>query len=201
MTKNEKILNDLRLSQKRFLHTLGVVKSAKQLAERHFPQLSLENIETAALLHDFTKEYSFDEQKMLCEKYNITVATEDKYIPKLYHAKTAAAIAKHEYFVDDETASAIYYHTTGKANMSDAETVLYFADYIEENRTDKACIKVREYYLKCLKEEVNPLIALKKSILFSFDMSIKHLLEKNEKICYEAIAARNNIINYLNTEG
>jgi len=199
MTINEKILNDLNLSEKRLLHTRGVAACAKQLAQRHFPSLSSAKMETAGLLHDFTKEYSLDEQKALCQKYNIVMLPVEAKSPKLYHAKTAAAIAKYEYNVDDEIASAIYYHTTGKANMTDAEAVLYFADYIEEYRTDKGCIDVRNYYLKLLKKESNNQIALKKGILYSIDITIAHLIKKGEIIGYDTISARNFLVVELNS--
>ncbi|HAN22049.1 MAG: hypothetical protein A2Y15_01360 [Clostridiales bacterium GWF2_36_10] len=197
MTTNEKILNDLRLSKKRYLHTMGVVACTKELAKRHFPLLSTEKLETAALLHDFTKELSVEEQKALCQKYNIAITAEDEKIPKLFHGKTAAAIAIHEYSADEETASAIYYHTTGRANMTDMETVLFFADYIEDYRTDKACIDVRKYYEKCLKQEDKHLIALKKGVLYSFDTTIKHILDKKELISYTTIEARNSLLEDL----
>jgi len=198
MTKAEIILKDLKLSKKRLLHTLGVVESAKTLAKRHFPNLSLEKTEVAALLHDFTKEYSQEEQKELCKKYNIYIPSEEADIQKLYHAKTSAAVAKFIYGVDEETESAIYYHTTGRANMTDAEMILYFADYIEPNRTEKSCVEVREYYNKCLVSEHNHLKALKKSVLFSLDQTIKYLLKDNEKICVATIEARNSLLDYIN---
>jgi len=197
MTANEKIIKDLRLSKERFLHTMGVADCAKKLARRHFPSLSAEKTETAALLHDFTKEYSLNEQIALCRKYNIALTDEEKKTPKLYHAKTAAAIAKHQYGVDEETASAIYYHTTGRANMTVAEVCLYFADYIEEYRTEESCVKVREYYESLLFKEQSHLTALYKAVVYSFNMTILHLLEISESINTETVNARNWYINIL----
>ena len=197
MTLNERILKDLRLSEKRLQHTKGVAACAKLLAARHFPSLSPEKMETAGLLHDFTKEYTLEEQRALCIKYGIEIPSSEADIHKLYHAKTAAAIAKYEYDTDEEISSAIYWHTTGRSGMSDAETVLYFADYIEEYRTDKGCIRVRNNYIRHLKKESDPLIALKKGVLYSFEVTIKHLLHKNEKICLATIEARNYMIERL----
>jgi predicted HD superfamily hydrolase involved in NAD metabolism len=198
MSLKERIIGDLKLSEERFQHTMGVAKCAKELVQRHFPALSADKMEIAALLHDFTKEYTLEEQKELCKKYNIYISPDEADVPKLYHAKTAAAIAKYVYGVDKETESAIYYHTTGRAGMTDAEAVIYFADYIEENRTDNACVEVREYYLKRLKKEEDPLVALKKAILYSLDMTIKHLINIEQNICTATIEARNDIIKYLN---
>ncbi len=197
MSLKEQIISDLKLSEERYIHTLGVAKCAKALAQRHYPNLSADKMEIAALLHDFTKEYTLEQQKELCKQYNIYIPPEEAGSLKLYHAKTAAAIAKYVYGVDKETESAIYYHTTGRAGMTDAEAVLYFADYIEENRTEKACVMVREYYLKQLATEKDHIVALKKAILYSLDMTIKHLLKIEQSICIATIEARNDIINYL----
>ena len=197
MSLKVQIISDLKLSEERFQHTLRVVKCARELTQRHFPDLSVDNMEVAALLHDFTKEYTLAEQIELCRKYNIYISPEEADVPKLYHAKTAAAIAKYVYGVDKETESAIYYHTTGRAGMTDAEAVIYFADYIEENRTDKACVEVRDYYLQQLAKEKDPLIALKKGILYSLDVTLKHLIKKELFICITTIEARNDILKYL----
>lgn len=197
MNLKEQILSDLKLSDKRLQHTLGVAKCARELAQRHYPNLSPDKMEIAALLHDYTKEYTLDEQKELCEKYHIYIAPDEALSPKLYHAKTAAAIAKYVYGVDKEIESAIYYHTTGRAGMTDAEAVLYFADYIEENRTDKACVAVRNYYRKQLATEKDHIVALKKGILYSLDTTIQYLIAEEQYICIATIEARNDLIKYL----
>ena len=53
---------------------------------------------------------------------------------KLLHAKTGAALARDVFGADDEIYNAILWHTTGKANMTLLEKVIYLADYIEPNR-------------------------------------------------------------------
>ena len=53
---------------------------------------------------------------------------------KLLHAKTGAALARDVFGTDDEIYNAILWHTTGKANMTLLEKVIYLADYIEPNR-------------------------------------------------------------------
>jgi nicotinate-nucleotide adenylyltransferase len=53
--------------------------------------------------------------------------------PKLLHAITGVFVAQKLCDVQDaEILSAIRYHTTGKANMSPVEKVIYLADFIEE---------------------------------------------------------------------
>ena len=53
---------------------------------------------------------------------------------KLLHAKTGAAIARDVFAVDDAVYRAIYWHTTGHANMTKLEKIIYLADYIEPSR-------------------------------------------------------------------
>ncbi len=175
MTLNQRIQRDLKLSKKRFLHTLGVAEAVVLLIDRHFPGLDKEEMIAAALLHDFTKEYTLARQKELCETYSITIPPESQGLQKLYHAKTAAAIAREVYGLPDYIQSAIYYHTTGRPNMTDPEKCLYFADYIEPNRTDPYCVAVREYYEHLYANHPDKTYALNKAIAFSFEQTIDYL--------------------------
>ena len=51
-----------RLSEKRYMHTLGVEKAAIRLSERLMPECDAEEMRAAALLHDITKEMDLAEQ-------------------------------------------------------------------------------------------------------------------------------------------
>ena len=53
---------------------------------------------------------------------------------KLLHSKTGACIAKYIFGEPDEVYEAIFWHTTGRANMTLLDKILYMADYIEPNR-------------------------------------------------------------------
>jgi nicotinate-nucleotide adenylyltransferase len=52
----------------------------------------------------------------------------------LLHSKTGAEIAKVEFGMSDAVYDAIKWHTTGKADMTLLEKIVYMADYIEPNR-------------------------------------------------------------------
>ena len=92
MTDANSIISAMTLSERRLKHTFGVAEAAKELAKTHFPALDLKTVELAALMHDFTKEYSFERQTALCDQFRIPLTDEEKNNPKLLHAKTAAAI-------------------------------------------------------------------------------------------------------------
>lgn len=121
-----------QMDPKRVPHVIGCEKEAVRLAKRW--AADGEEARTAAILHDITKKYEIDEQLILCEKYAIITDNIEKAERKLLHSKTGAAVAKYEYGVSDAVFWAINWHTTGKADMSLLEKVLYIADYIEETR-------------------------------------------------------------------
>ena len=198
MKKTEQILQDLRLSEKRMRHTLGVAEAALMLAERHFPELNPETVEIAALMHDYTKELSKEEQLALCERYHLEVTEEERECPKLLHSKTAAAIAEHVYHFSEEICSAIRWHTTGKPDMSPLEIVIYLADFIEKNRTFSDCVKIRDYYNRQYEKRKKKEKALYLTLQKSFDVSIKELVSNQSVINMETIRARNYYINLLN---
>ena len=197
MTDANTILSTMRVSEKRLRHTLGVAEAAKALAVAHFPELDLKTVELAALMHDFTKEYPYEKQLELCNHYNLELDEDEKSNPKLLHSKTGAMIASERFSLPSEACSAIYWHTTGRAEMSPLEIVIYLADYIEEFREDASCIKLREFYKKALKKELDKTVALHKTLVKSFDTTIKHLISDEQTICRDTIEARNYYINRL----
>jgi nicotinate-nucleotide adenylyltransferase len=134
MTDANRILSSIKVSEKRLKHTMGVAVCAKELAQTHFPSLDLNTVELAALMHDYTKEFSPEKQFELCEFYGIELTEEEKLAPKLLHGKTAAAIASHQFGLPKDACSAIYYHTTGRAGMTLLEKLLYVADYVDPTR-------------------------------------------------------------------
>lgn len=198
MTDANLIISAMTLSERRLKHTFGVAEAAKEIAKTHFPALDLKTVELAALMHDFTKEYSFERQLELCEQYHIQLTEEERKNPKLLHSKTGAMIASHRFSLPTEACSAIYWHTTGRAAMTPFEIVIYLADYIEEFREDAGCVKLREYYQKALKKELDKTTALHKTLVRSFDTTIKHLISEEQTICGTTVEARNHYIDQLN---
>ena len=93
-----------------------------------------ESAAVAGILHDMTKNLSYDEQLILCEKYGIILDTAEKNSPKLLHAITGAAAARDLFGVSDNIYQAIRWHTTGKPDMTTLEKIIYLADYIEPTR-------------------------------------------------------------------
>lgn len=120
------------LRHTRVPHVLGAEETAARLALRWG-----EDEETArrtALLHDCTKKLSGEQHRELIRQYDIRLDEEERDEEKLYHAITGAAVAKNVFGVPPEIENAIRWHTTGKADMTVLEKIIYLADYIEPTR-------------------------------------------------------------------
>ena len=79
-------------------------------------------------------EMDMERQLALCAQYHIRLDDLERHALKLLHAKTGAAIARDVFGVDDAVYWAIYWHTTGHADMTLLEKIIYLADYIEPSR-------------------------------------------------------------------
>ncbi len=193
MTKLERIKTDLYAQNlRRINHIEGVAKCALELKKRHFPSISDEKVLEAAYMHDFTKEYENEKHYEIFEKYGVTLDECEKLSPKLFHAKSAYALAKNVYLLNDDVCTAILYHTTGRAGMTDLEKIIYLADYIEENRTFISCVDVRNTYLMLV--EKNYPTPIDSAILYSLDLTINDLLEEKRMIHRDTFEARNYLI-------
>lgn len=186
------------MSGYRLSHTLGVEKEAVRLGELFVPE-KIDVLRTAALLHDTTKELSFEKQLQLCEKLGIIIPCFSKYAPKTLHAITAAALIPSEYgdFAEKDVIDAVRWHTTGRENMSICEKLIYLADYIEEGRTFEDCVRLREYFYCAEPQKMNEkdrLLHLDKTLVLSFDMTIKQLLCEGIPIDENTFFARNYLI-------
>lgn len=126
---------------KRIPHVQGTEQEAVKLA-KHWGA-DIKNARRAAILHDCTKYYTVDEHMALCQQYDIPLDPIEKGSEKLFHAKTGAALACHMFGEPREVQAAIYYHTTGKGNMTTLEKILYLADYMEPHRDFPGVEKLR----------------------------------------------------------
>ncbi len=187
-----------RMSEKRCKHTLEVEKMAQRLAALYAPE-KINILRAAALLHDVTKEYSVSEQIKLCEKYGVELSDTDCFSPKLYHAKTAAALLKSEFpdFWSDELENCIKWHTTGHKGMTLTEKIVYLADYIDMSRSFEDCVKLRNYFFDAAPENMDAAKReehLDDTLIISYDITIDALIEKGAPISFDTIEARNELI-------
>ncbi|MBO5745611.1 MAG: bis(5'-nucleosyl)-tetraphosphatase (symmetrical) YqeK [Clostridia bacterium] len=128
-----KVLLQKRLNEKRYYHSLCVADEAQRLAEKY--GADPDKMYLAGLLHDVTKNISDDEQLQTFEKFDIMLSVTEKASPQIWHAMSGALYVKHELGIDDEEiVSAIRYHTTGKADMTLAQKIIFVADLTSADR-------------------------------------------------------------------
>lgn len=118
--------------QKRVPHIRGTEEEAMRLAAHWGADVKL--AQRAAILHDCTKYLELEPHLEICRKYGVELDELEQKAVKLLHSKTGACIAKYVFGEPDEVYDAIFWHTTGKGNMTLLEKILYMADYIEPNR-------------------------------------------------------------------
>ena len=186
------------LSDQRYEHTLAVEEMVTTLAQIYCPEKILD-LRAAALLHDITKEYDYKVQTAMLSKPGLEFNKDEKLSPKTFHARTAALLIPEIYpeFSDDDVISAIRWHTTGRAGMSLADKLLYLADYIDNSRTFADCVTLRAYFfskdVRAMDEKAR-IEHLNRTLLMSFDMTIKALLADGKIISKDTINARNDVI-------
>ncbi len=140
-----------RLSPGRAEHTFGVERAAAYMSERLCSE-KLPLLRAAALLHDITKEYSFEKQLKICDEFGIILRDDEMGSPQVLHAITAAAVIPVEYpsFSLPELCGAVRWHTTGRAGMTLAEKIVFLADYIEDGRKYAGCVALRTSFMRQL---------------------------------------------------
>ena len=184
----------LYLTKSRYEHSVSVEEECSRLAQIFMPE-EKNRLRAAALLHDITKKETLDRQLQLCGKFGIIIDNVQSDSVNLLHAVTAAEVAKRELgqFTDEGIISAVRYHTTGRAGMTDFEALLCLADYIEPGRKYESCLNLRKWLYNEL--ECKQSLKCKRAILYlamaeCFDGTIKSLCEKGSEIHKDTIDAR-----------
>ena len=149
----------------RYLHTLGVVETAKSLAKIY--GVDIKKAEIAALAHDIAKNWSPQDLLEVIDKNNINLVARE-----------------HFEIEDEEILSAIRWHTTGKENMSKLDKIIYLADMIEPSRDFSGVEELRNDS----KDDLD------KAMLNALTHTIKYLLEKGCLIDINTVKARNYLL-------
>lgn len=202
--KQEQQLNTLkeqvagRINGKRLTHTCGVEREITALSRLFAPEEEY-RLRASALLHDITKQLSLEKQLQLCDEFGIIYTSGEKLMPKTFHARTAVEVIKRDFpgFDDEYILSAVRYHTTGRANMTIGEKLLYLADYIEDTRTFEDCVKLRDYFYSSLARtdsERGRQTVLCDTLILSFDMTIRGLIDDGTPVHCDTFEARNYLI-------
>lgn len=178
------------LSPYRLHHSLEVAKEAKYLAEKY--NGDSEKAYVAGLLHDVLKEADREETFMYAEKYGIKMTELEKNSNKLWHAIVGSAFIKNELGIKDEDIlSAVRYHTTGRANMTLQEKILFIADFISSDRSYNGVEEMRK------KAE----ISLECAMLEGLSFTITELVENGKAVHPDTTDAYNDIVMRYSEKG
>lgn len=130
------------LNPNRVKHVLGCRDTAVALAKRWGAEVT--DAARAGILHDITKAIDGPLQLTLCDAYGKLLDDFSKRYPRTLHALTGSMVAQRIFGENDAVVSAIEFHTTGRANMTLLEKIIYVADYMEPNRDFPGVERLRE---------------------------------------------------------
>ncbi|WP_040948302.1 bis(5'-nucleosyl)-tetraphosphatase (symmetrical) YqeK [Gorillibacterium massiliense] len=173
------------LPAKRWQHTVGVMKSSVQLAQKYGADPA--KAELAGLLHDYCKYWPVEKQRQVILESDLSkdLLLFDK---PLWHGPVGAYVVQRDFGVDDEEVlDAIRYHTSGREGMTLLEKVVCLADYIEPGRDYPEVA-----HLRTLAET-----SMEKALIAGFDSTIRFLLSRGEKIFPLTLLSRNALIDEL----
>lgn len=179
--KREKMEYKLKkaLDHQRYEHTLGVEQTAREMA-RIFGE-DEERAALAGLLHDCAKCMPLSQMVKAAKHAKIDdVMKESK---ALMHAVAGMCVAQEIYGVEDEAVlSAIRWHTTGRADMTRLEKIIYLADMIEPNR--KPFPGLEQLRALCMTD-------LDGAMHAALRMSLEHVQEQGKTLHPDTLAALN----------
>ena len=170
------------LNPNRVAHVLGCRDTAAELARRWGENVT--DAARAGLLHDITKAIDGPLQLTLCAEYGTILSEFGQRHPKTLHALTGSLVAERIFGENENVVSAICHHTTGKANMTTLEKIIYVADYMEPCRDFPGVDKLRELAFTDLDA------ALKMGL----EMTLENLISRKLEISPESREA----LEYLN---
>lgn len=179
------ILKELRkdIGEERYKHSLAVMETCRRLAQHYSSPVDEAGL--AGLLHDCGK---FEDRTKILKKTQDFDIILDKIMaksPQLSHGPLGAYLAEHKYGIkNQEILQAIYYHTTGRENMSLLEKIVFVGDLIEPNRKYPDVDIMRHLAYKDLDQ----------AILHALDRTIKMVVERNDLLHLNTIKARNDLL-------
>ena len=130
--KYDSVLNQLKSYQSDdlYFHSRAVAYRAVEIARHHRLNIDLNKAFLAGLLHDNAK------QRLSLDGFDVP---SDAVGSPVLHQFLGSLKAERDFGIEDiDILSAINYHTTGKADMTTLEKLIYCADMLSE---DRPCIE------------------------------------------------------------
>ncbi|MDD5017475.1 MAG: bis(5'-nucleosyl)-tetraphosphatase (symmetrical) YqeK [Eubacteriales bacterium] len=131
------------IDHKRIKHSVNTAREAVMLAKRY--GVDEQKAYIAGMTHDVAKGKCRFGLNKLAKEYNVIIDEFEISNPELTHGKLGAEIVSRQLGIrDKEILSAIRWHTTGRADMSMLEKIIYIADIIEPGRKFKGIGEIKK---------------------------------------------------------
>ncbi len=171
------------MGEKRYTHSVNVSKEAVALAQKY--GADEEKAYTAGILHDITKEFDRDRQLQIMQNSGIILDNIQLKAPKLWHGISGSAYIQSELnILDEDIVNAIRFHTTGRADMSVLEKIIFVADFTSAERTYPGVDVMREKADSSLEE----------AMIYGFQFTLKDLSSRELAIHPDEINCYNQLV-------
>ena len=131
-----------KLPEKRVRHSLNVAETAVKLAEIY--DGDAQKAELAGVLHDYCKYDDLGTMYQIVTSRGLD-SNLLSYGVEILHGPVAALIMQETFDIEDEEVLlAIKNHTTGRAQMTKTEKLVFIADYIEPGRQTPGVEEIRD---------------------------------------------------------
>ncbi|OEH84652.1 hypothetical protein BHU72_09165 [Desulfuribacillus stibiiarsenatis] len=165
------------LSYHRYEHTKRVIDVAVKLGEQYTIDKSL--CALAALFHDYAKELPKDQMQLILKQHQrediIAMAS------PIWHAPVGAYLIRDEFPFGEDIFLPVFYHTTGRREMTDLEKIIFLADYIEPKRSFPGIEEIR----RATWTELN------KGMYLALNLTLEKLVKNHFLIAEITVDARN----------
>lgn len=136
----------LSKDKKKYLHSIRVAKLSKLLAKKW--NISKEEAEIAALLHDIGKIYNRTQMLAYCSRNHIPMYDFEIFDnPTALHGRISASLVKKIFTTDQDDErlnrilKAIESHVAGTDEMSDLDKLLFISDNLEPEKRDSDLLR------------------------------------------------------------
>jgi predicted HD superfamily hydrolase involved in NAD metabolism len=173
------------MSDKRFSHTLAVVRCAEALGELILPG-RINELCVAAMLHDVAKEIPKGELLTMLEESGFDLTRDDRLCEGVLHSFAAPLVIEKDFaeLASHDVLSATRNHTLGAPGMSVFDMIIFISDYAEDTRTYPSCKAVRSALFDNL-ERLNKderVARLRDACLMAVDYTIDALSRRGDRI-------------------
>ena len=173
--------NELRPA--RFRHSRDVSRTAVRLAEVW--NADIEQARLAGILHDCARNLKGEDLLNSAKANGLMPSELENLQPALIHATLGAVLAEQRFGITNPVVlQAIRRHTTGAANMSLLDKIIYLADCIEPGRNFTGVQALRGLAEK----------NLDLAVLSAYDHSIRYVVDSGSLLHPATVEGRNSLL-------